>query len=701
MDEEPMDEQLKEFWFPPNWFEIDQPQVMEYLQKKGYSETAQMLRQESSNQPLARAMASPRPQIKTAPPYLEQFTLLRKWTEDVLDIYKAELRRLLWPIFVHCYLGLISEQYVAESRTLFKHEDLFKAEHEADLRILQRITLPEHMLDDNIAKLYQTNKYRLVISEPAYQHLMQFLETREQKGSNVLIRIVENHLDLRHVDRASNDRFSFAAVILRNQVGQDYPDEDEGIPGHMPGNAISSTDPNVGKTLASLKLGKMQMDKDTEADVRAELEDMDLQMPPAPGQDTLVQTHEIVNIKQEDEDDGPTRAEVPYPPSTSRDVAMEVQKIRENRDRLRIESRTGGIGPGVSVCMYTIHNTFDNITCLDFSDDNTLIAAGTSESYIRVWTIDGSAIPDADSNGQPSASHRLIGHSGPVYAVSFAPSATSSNDDSIPDTKWLLSASADSTIRLWSLDLWQNLVVYKGHTGPVWSLQWGPFGHYFVSGGHDKSARIWTTDSVRHRRLLAGHDDDIDVVAWHPNSSYVFTAGSDKTLRMWSLQTGNAMRMFTSHTAVISAVACSPNGKIVASADIDGAIILWDLASGALVKRMRGHGKGGVWSLTWSVESSVLVSGGADATVRVWDVAEKKSETAAGAGAKLDGAKDGASAVSSAAATVSIAGAGKKRAKEAVVSSDQISAFPTKNSPVYRVKFTRMNLVLAGGAYLV
>ena len=682
-------------WIPANL----EFKVMEYLQKKGYSETAQMLRQESSNQPLARAIASPRPQIKTAPPYLEQFGLLRKWIEDALDIYKAELTRLLWPMFVHCYLGLVAEQYAQESRTLFKHEDLFKTEHEADLRSLQRVTLPEHLNDDNIAKLYQTNKYRLVISEPAYQHLMQFLETREQKGSNVLIRIVEQHLDLRHVDRASSDRFSFAAVILRNRIGQDVPDEDEGIPGHMPGNAISSTDPNVGKTLASLKLGKIQMDKDTEQDVRAELEDLDLQMPPAPGQDTLVQTHEMINIKQEDEDDGPTRTEIPYPLSTSRDVAMEVQKIRENRDRLRIDSRTGGIGPGVSVCMYTIHNTFDNITCLDFSDDNTLIAAGTSESYVRVWTMDGSAIPDADNGKQPSASRRLIGHSGPVYAVSFAPSATSSEDDSIPDTKWLLSSSADSTIRLWNLDTWQNLVVYKAHTGPVWAIQWGPYGHYFVSGGHDKTARIWTTDSIRPRRLLAGHDDDVDVVAWHPNSGYVFTAGSDKTVRMWSLHTGNAMRMFTSHIAAITALACSPNGKVVASADVDGAIILWDLASGALTKRMRGHGKGGVWSLTWSVESSVLVSGGADGTVRAWDVAEKKTE-AIGPGAKIDGTKDGVNATAAATGSVGIAGAGKKRAKEAVVSSDQISAFPTKNSPVYRVKFTRTNLVLAGGAYL-
>ena len=38
--------------------------------------------------------------------------------------------------------------------------------------------------------------------------------------------------------------------------------------------------------------------------------------------------------------------------------------------------------------------------------------------------------------------------------------------------------------------------------------------------------------------------------------------------------------------------------------------------------------------------------------------------------------------------------------KDAVVSEHQISAFPTKNTPVYKVKFTRMNLVLAGGAYM-
>jgi transcription initiation factor TFIID subunit 5 len=38
---------------------------------------------------------------------------------------------------------------------------------------------------------------------------------------------------------------------------------------------------------------------------------------------------------------------------------MEVQKIIEHRDRYKMEGRTGGVGPAVSVTMYTFHNTYD------------------------------------------------------------------------------------------------------------------------------------------------------------------------------------------------------------------------------------------------------------------------------------------------------------------------------------------------------
>lgn len=230
---------------------------------------------------------------------------------------------------------------------------------------------------------------------------------------------------------------------------------------------------------------------------------------------------------------------------------------------------------------------------------------------------------------------------------------------------------------------------------PVWDVRFCPQGHYFVSCSADRTARLWSTPQIAPLRIFAGHDSDVETVAWHPNTAYIFTgAGNgDRTVRMWELQRGQAVRLFTGHTGHVTALACAPNGQVVASADDRGEIILWDLASGRLIKRMRGHARGGIWSLDWSVESTVLVSAGADGTVRVWDVQTNNKEVQSkivgegGAGTKIDGISTGATAKS-------------KTKKDVVVSPDQISAFPTKKSPVYKVRFTQMNLVVAGGAYL-
>lgn len=51
----------------------------------------------------------------------------------------------------------------------------------------------------------------------------------------------------------------------------------------------------------------------------------------------------------------------------------------------------------------------------------------------------------------------------------------------------------------------------------------------------------------------------------------------------------------------------------------DLAINIWDLGSGKRIKKMTGH-SASVYSLAFSAESSLLVSGSADCTVRCWDI---------------------------------------------------------------------------------
>ncbi|PGH23281.1 hypothetical protein AJ80_02697 [Polytolypa hystricis UAMH7299] len=689
--------------------------VIDYLAKKGYSRTEAMLRMESANQeidgrPLPPMSEEARPKFKLA------FEMTKTWIDDNLDIYKPELRRVLWPLFVYSYLNLITSLFPLEARQFFEaNKNMFLPEHSEDIRSLEPISLPEHVQENTVAKLYRENKYRLTLSNPAFSNLMQFLETKQKEGGTVMSAILSSYCTIITKDRAADDRFSFAAMLGRANDTAGFPAEDEGIPGHHPGSAYTGDNPAMAGTLPRLKLGKLPLESTLEGDVRAELEEADQKEPPLPGRSSLVQHFEQM-IKKEEDEEAPTRGEIPYPPSVARDVAMEVMKVKENRDRFKIEGRTGGVGPGVSVCMFTFHNTYDTITCLDFSGDSMLVAVGTEHSYIRVWSLDGLPIaptyPDLE-DASPTNSHRLFGHSGPVYAVAFAPSiASPENAEVKTNTRWLLSSSADKTIRLWSLDLWQCMVIYKGHAQPVWDLAWGPYGHYFVSASMDKTARLWVTDRVRQQRIFAGHDKDVDCVCFHPNSAYIFTGSSDRTVRMWAVTTGNAVRMFTGHTGNITALACSNNGRILASADDHGSIFLWDLAPGRLLKRMRGHAKGGIWSLSWSAESTVVVSGGADGTVRVWDVAGPAHDPTStqgrivaegGAGTKIDARNAATTAApQTTAASVPSVGTstGKKKGKDVVVTPDQISAFPTKKSPVYKVRFTGMNLVVAGGAYM-
>ncbi|KAL8806494.1 MAG: hypothetical protein Q9182_001276 [Xanthomendoza sp. 2 TL-2023] len=681
---------------------LTQIKVLEYLSKKGYNRTEAMLRMESANQDVDGRPIQTRVEDGGGVKYGKAFDLLRNWIEGNLEIYKPDLRRLLWPVFVYAFLELVSEWYPKESRTFFNsYRDIFETEHETDMRALQAIALPEHVYENQIAKIYHSQRYRVTLSQTAFYNLIGFLEHKEKEGGAVLVSLIQTRLTVVTVERTVEEQFSLARLIERAQQPENFPAEDEGIPGHNPGSANITQ--GAGTTvLTRLKLGNITLDQESRQDVLGDLQDEDKANPPAPGQPSLAEAFEQ-RIKREESEDVPGRTELPpRPPPLARDIAMEVQRMKENRDRFRISSRTGGVGPGVSVTMFTFHNTNDSITCLDFSADYRLVAAGFDMHYIRVWSLDGSPLPGPpqpdDQDTRPTASHRLVGHSGPVYNVSFAPATPCSDKQDITACKYLLSCSADMSVRLWSLESWACVVVYKGHDGPVWDVTWGPYGHYFLTGSLDRTARLWSTDRVDYLRLFVGHDRDVDHVCFHPNNAYVFTGSCDKMVRMWLVTNGYPVRMFTGHAGNITALACSPDGKILASADDSGTIILWDLAPGKLLKRMRGHGKGGIWSLTWSVESTVIVSGGADGTVRVWDVqlpndasGQGKVVGEGGAGQKIDGTTQ----------VSNVPGAGgKKKAKEVVVTSDQISAFPTKKSPVYKVMFTQQNLVLAGGAYL-
>lgn len=253
----------------------------------------------------------------------------------------------------------MTEYFPRESRKFFSafKESFEGGYHQDDLRKLEPISLPEHASDSEIAKIYRGSKYRVKLSQIAFYNLIMFLETKEKEGGSVIISVIQTNLNIVTVERTIDDQLSLARLLNRAN-GEDYPAEDEGIPGHNPGSA--NIDRNSSSTvLTKLKLGPLPAEPELMGDVRADLEEEDIKNPPKEGQMSLTQVYEQQQIKREDSEESPSRNDIPLPPSVARDVAMEVQKLKENRNRLKIGSKTGGVSASVSVTMFTFHNTFD------------------------------------------------------------------------------------------------------------------------------------------------------------------------------------------------------------------------------------------------------------------------------------------------------------------------------------------------------
>ena len=123
----------------------------------------------------------------------------------------------------------------------------------------------------------------------------------------------------------------------------------------IPGINIGLSNKDVLDPAGPLTLGPLPMDADLRDDVRAELEEEESRNPTRENRNMLDELDQ--KIKREDSTDAASRAELPLPPSRPRDIMLEMSKLRENRDRFKVEGRTGGAGVPVSACMFTFHNT--------------------------------------------------------------------------------------------------------------------------------------------------------------------------------------------------------------------------------------------------------------------------------------------------------------------------------------------------------
>ncbi|CAH0557206.1 unnamed protein product [Brassicogethes aeneus] len=583
--------------------------------------------------------------------YEASYIELKRFVESSLDIYKHELGTILYPVLVHMYLELVYNGHTEKAIDLMKkfgpEQDTY---YQDDLKKLSMVTRRDHMNVNELADTFKSNQFIIRMSRDTLSLLKRHLN---DKKASVLLNIVQEHL-----------YFDMYEGVARNKGQIDATS------GAVGGEAKRQDN----KTKVYYGIPKAQdFQTLSAAPVEDEEEQGDQDNPDKPKK-KKAKKDPAFSKKTKSDPNAPPNDRIPVPDLRDNDKHEKVKALREVSKRV-------ALGPESlpSVCCYTLLNANYSVTCAEITEDSSMLAVGFNDSIVKVFTLvpqklramksvdqlqdvnieaeDVLARMMDDRSGESSRS--LYGHAGPVYSVSFS-----------PDKTLLLSCSEDTTIRLWSIQIWTCLVVYKGHMFPVWDVKFSPLGYYFATASYDRTARLWATDHYSPLRLFAGHFSDVDCIQFHPNSNYIATGSSDRRVCLWDCTTGNHVRLMTGHKSPVQVLAFSVCGRFLASAGTDCKVLVWDLSHGHLVAELTGHEKT-IHCLTFSRCGNLLVSGGLDCFLKVWDFT-KLTEEASSEEVNVSHNPD-------------------------VKSGDGylLRTFATKSSPLISLHFTRRNLLIA------
>lgn len=328
-------------------------------------------------------------------------------------------------------------------------------------------------------------------------------------------------------------------------------------------------------------------------------------------------------------------------------------------------------------CLQTLRGHRGRVSAVAFSPDGRTAYSTSEDRTLKVWDL---------SNGR--CIRTVEGLVGEVRSIAIS-----------TDGQYLL--LADQLVRLWDAHTGQELRALQGNRSGVQSVQFSPDGQYALASD-DQTLKLWNINTGRCLRTFEGHNLPIRSAALSPDGYYAVSADAEG-MRLWAVNCGalsyvapfrlsqaqaivtqaegdvqfqqavalaqaaqtkgdwvNAMRYLqqarfqpgynrataamqvwqslyaalprqgfsqgweratlTRHTDAVQTVAYSLDGQVVLSGGDDGTIRLWEVTTERCVRSLEGH-RAAVTAVDFNRDSSYALSASQDATLKLWAVA--------------------------------------------------------------------------------
>ena len=260
---------------------------------------------------------------------------------------------------------------------------------------------------------------------------------------------------------------------------------------------------------------------------------------------------------------------------------------------------------------YRFDDTDKSTMAVAFNSDGAVGAHGGTDGMIRLVDIaSGESLLNIEAGS-------------PVMSLDFSP------DDSL-----IAAGLSDSSVGIWNAADGEPLTRLTGHTLTITDAQFSPDGATLAASSGDTSVSVWEVSSGRLLHTLTDHVDYVMKLSYSPDGARLATSSAavgipqgdrteiHNTVRIWDLTSGQTILTIQPGSQFVRDVEYSPDGSMVAVATWDygngGTARIYDSQTGAELHRIYAH-RDAVSNIEFSPDGAHIATASRDASVKIWD----------------------------------------------------------------------------------
>ncbi len=245
----------------------------------------------------------------------------------------------------------------------------------------------------------------------------------------------------------------------------------------------------------------------------------------------------------------------------------------------------------------------------NFNELGDMVVSASTDSTAKVWN---------SNNGFEL--HKLIGHRAPVRWANFSPDGG----------KYVITAGDDSLVKIWDVidpeeKFSKCIMTLTGHLAEVKSANYSPDGKYIITASWDGTAKIWDAKSGDFLQDLTKETFRLWYAEFSADGKYILTVGNSSKIKIWKTDNWELYRTLVFNNGSTIHASFSPDAQKLISAGWFGRAIMWDVFTGDTLFTVSHFdsvsGINPINSASFDYTGKYFLTTSIDKSAKMWDAA--------------------------------------------------------------------------------